>query len=233
MEASSSKTVATDDSRSKSSDLHTYSREPYENEPSHHGGRKLFYCKGCAYSTAIHTNFRRHLLRRHDIDCAAVGSRTKRVADGQLVQLYKEVERSGIDTYEFDSKVLKRNIQEQAFQEALMRLITVHNLPHDIVEWPEFRALCAAVNPESLHILPTASEVSAKIDQAKDKTEGGRGAGAVVTGAKSDGTEAMLRSLDGLDLRDDDKSVDSEGTTDSCVDVSEDAGVHSVGDRST
>ncbi|KAI9667951.1 MAG: hypothetical protein M1821_000771 [Bathelium mastoideum] len=128
--------------------------------------------------------------------------------------------------------LLKRNIQEQAFQETLMKLITVRNMPHDFVEWPGFRALCAAVNPESLAILPTASEVLARIDQAKDETEGRRGADAAVTGVKSDGTEAMLRSLDGLDLRDDDKDADSEGTTDSCADVPEDASAHSVGDRS-
>jgi hypothetical protein len=43
-------------------------------------------------------------------------------------------------------KVLRKVVNKKIVHEALAQLITVRNLPHNAVEWPEIRALLLSVN---------------------------------------------------------------------------------------
>lgn len=50
---------------------------------------------------------------------------------------------------EHDRRVLRSAADRRTITRALINLITRRNLPHSIVEWPEFHALVAAINPEA------------------------------------------------------------------------------------
>ena len=59
---------------------------------------------------------------------------------------------------EIESIVLKKTLNKDILNQALVNLIVVQNLPFSAVQWPEFHIFCGALNPESIEsgILLTA-----------------------------------------------------------------------------
>ncbi len=63
---------------------------------------------------------------------------------------------------ELNQEVLKRTINQQIIDQTLLDLIIVRRLPFSIVEWPEFRHFCVALNQESSPFIPTSHNTIAK-----------------------------------------------------------------------
>jgi hypothetical protein len=153
--------------RSLRSAVHEYSREPNDDEPKRDGkGRKLLYCIKCSYGGSSTTNLRLHLKSKHQIAVAVNDSSTKVAACGKLKQLYDEASAQNSPT-EFDSHVLKKTLNKDVIEQALLNLIVLHNLPLRAVEWPELHVLCQALNPESRSLIPAShATVSQIIDNS-------------------------------------------------------------------
>jgi hypothetical protein len=150
-------------SRKKTSPIHEYTREPYENEPKKKDNYTLYYCKLCTdkpYSGSSTTNIRQHLLSAHEIKVRLRENQTKAEAHERLAQLYAEAIESEIDTEEVESAVLKKVLNKDVLRQALVNLIVVRNLPFNAVHWPELHVLCGVLNPESTksNLIPTSAE---------------------------------------------------------------------------
>jgi hypothetical protein len=98
-------------SRTKSSSVHEFTRDPYDHEPSLKEGRKILYYKFCSYNSTITTNLRNH-LKKHDIESDSRPNRTKEVALAQLTQLYAEAMELEAETNEIESMVLKKILKK-------------------------------------------------------------------------------------------------------------------------
>jgi hypothetical protein len=88
-----------------------------------------------------------------ELEDEALGSVTE-----QTEQSLREINRVSADreqerVIQGQYELLRQVINQKKVNEALARLITRRNLPHNMVEWPEFRAFCAVLNPESLDFI--------------------------------------------------------------------------------
>jgi hypothetical protein len=63
---------------------------------------------------------------------------------------------------ELNQEVLKRTIITKVVDQTLLDLIIVRRLPLSIVEWPEFRQFCIALNQEVASFLPTSHNTITK-----------------------------------------------------------------------
>ena len=114
--------------------------------------QELFYCKWCsdrgvAKSSPSATAFRRHLKKAHGILTTPKRSEVNMNTEATLGALFNrqtEKEAAGRDLR--TTKVLQESVNEKAFLNSLIRLIVTRNLPHTIVEWPEFRAFLQICN---------------------------------------------------------------------------------------
>lgn len=142
--------------RKPRSPVHEYTRKPNENEPKKDvKGRTIHYCSKCTYFALSTTNVRNHLKSKHEIIVSVSDSSTKVAACGKLKQLYDEASAQN-DTTEFDSHVLKKILNKDVIEQALLNLIVVHNLSFRAVQWPELHTLCQALNPESRKYIPAS-----------------------------------------------------------------------------
>lgn len=102
--------------------------------------QEIFYCKRCLKDCTSATAFRRHLKNKHGILLTARRAKSDIKADATLAALFKK--QKEIADGQKDPKVvkiLKEAVSEADFLNALCFLIVARNLPHSIVEWPEFR----------------------------------------------------------------------------------------------
>jgi len=110
--------------------------------------QELFYYKRCtpkAFSSATH--FRRHLKGRHGIYVESKRSEVDIKAKATLGALFKkQAEKQAKEPDLKATKILKELVNKHAFFDALCYLIVTQNLPHTIVEWPEFRAFLHVCN---------------------------------------------------------------------------------------
>ena len=138
--------------------LHCRQPLPGESVKNRHG-HWLWLCKYCkkkgstSHST---TTARRHVRSKHpevkleEEAQGPVGTQTR--------QLLREIQQAANDQEtehftESQREILRRVIDQKALNEALVSLITRRNLPHSIVQWPEFQAFCTILNPESNELL--------------------------------------------------------------------------------
>lgn len=110
---------------------------------------EIYYCKHCTKykGTTNAQRFRDHLLSEHRVRIEATQQSEKRTAyNNTIVDIFgKQMERHAGRNIE-QEKLLKSAIQEPEFKEACTRLITVRNLPHSLLDWPEFWACILSVN---------------------------------------------------------------------------------------
>ena len=142
-----------------------------EAERSSNGRDKLWWCSYCAnptYSCASTTTARNHLRKTHNIVVQVEESKAKQLRSERFKNIFNKVELTQETKRQAEEKrILKKSLHSKAFHEALVQLITLRNLPHRMVEWPEFQALLMTVNYTVNEILVTAhSTVSRLIDRS-------------------------------------------------------------------
>lgn len=114
--------------------------------------QELFYCKRCsdrgvAKSLSSATAFRRHLKNSHGILTQPKRSEVDINTEATLAVLFnKQAEAAATGRDPKTSRILQEAVNEKAFVDALIYLIVTRNLPHTIVEWPEFRAFLQICN---------------------------------------------------------------------------------------
>jgi hypothetical protein len=75
----------------------------------------------------------KHLQGRHEINIEVVISRVQEAALQQLKELYRQAESSS-QTSEIDTQVLKKQLDQDVINEALISLIVIQNLLFAAVE---------------------------------------------------------------------------------------------------
>ncbi|OAQ57829.2 restless-like transposase [Pochonia chlamydosporia 170] len=123
------------------------SRQPNRHEPERNKhGQKIWYCKRCSYSQAAHNRVRGHLRDKH---CVLIFEHqsAKKLGQGVAIdRLFRQqaARQNGQDVER--ERYLRASVDEVAYNQALVNLITAHSLPHSLVEWPEWYALLHTVN---------------------------------------------------------------------------------------
>jgi len=130
-------------------ELWTHTRPPKDNEPVRNQHRQeIYYCRHCTKhkGTPASVRFREH-LRKHSIRVTSTEESASRTAFKNTIKdlFGKQAEQQkGRDIEQ--EKQLRAAIQESEFKEACARLITVRNLPHTLLDWPEFWGVILSVN---------------------------------------------------------------------------------------
>ena len=109
--------------------------------------QEIFYCKRCLKDNTSATTFRRHLKTKHGIHCVAKKAKADVNTEATLAALFakqQELDDTGKDPKV--TRILKEAVSEKDFLDSLCYLIVTHNLPHSIIEWPEFRAFLHVCN---------------------------------------------------------------------------------------
>ncbi|KAK3378760.1 hypothetical protein B0T24DRAFT_609885 [Lasiosphaeria ovina] len=140
--------VSQDTTTTTSFALEDHIRKPQQSEPTHKGKNRLFYYAYCSWSRQSTTNTRQHLLRKYDIALEAA-IRTARVTISQTTKL--------------DSQVLKKVLNKDAINSALLSLIVVRNLPFRLIESKEFHIFCKILNLEAQNLISSYSILRSQI----------------------------------------------------------------------
>lgn len=108
--------------------------------------KKIWYCKRCSYSQAAHNRVRSQLRDKHCVWIAEQQTAKKLGQDVAIDRLFKQqaARQEGHDIEQ--DRHLRVAIHEEAYNQALVNLITVHSLPYSLVEWPEWYAVLHTVN---------------------------------------------------------------------------------------
>ncbi|RKK10689.1 hypothetical protein BFJ65_g14684 [Fusarium oxysporum f. sp. cepae] len=128
-------------------DIWTESRQPSSKEPERNRhGQKIWYCKRCTYSQTAHNRVRGHLRDKHYIQISEQPTAKKLGQNNAIDRLFRlqAARQEGHDIEQ--EKHLLAAIDERLYNQALVNLLTAHNLPHSLVEWPEWYALLHTVN---------------------------------------------------------------------------------------
>jgi hAT family C-terminal dimerisation region len=135
-------------------------------------GDRRFRCRYCdpPYSTTVHTNFKNHLRKSHQITVFPKETRTIERARAQLTRIYTGA--SSQIAAEIDQKILEEFLQQDVIDEALIRLLTVRRLPLRLLEWPEFHAFCQTLNPyASSYLNQSHSALPKKIEKSFERAK--------------------------------------------------------------
>ncbi|RKK10018.1 hypothetical protein BFJ68_g16410 [Fusarium oxysporum] len=132
-------------------DLWAHTRPPKDGEPlrnKHKHG--VYYCgqPHCTYGGRPNSNrFRGHLSSKHNIVMKGAPSGAQTIANQAIINetFGGEGERQR-ERDILQEKALVSAIQLPEFNEACARLIAIRNLPHTLLDWPEFWAGILAVN---------------------------------------------------------------------------------------
>lgn len=128
-------------------DIWAESRQPNRHEPGRNKhSQKIWYCKRYSYSQAAHNRVRGHLRDKH---CVLISEQqtAKKLGQGVAIdRLFRRqaARQNGLDVER--ERYLRTSVDEDAYNQALVNLITAHSLPHSLVEWPEWYALLHTVN---------------------------------------------------------------------------------------
>ena len=159
-------TSSTKEAGQKRSLIYKYSCELDESELiSNSKKRKYIYCKYCTYGAISTTNLQNYLKLKHGIVVKIMQSYTKVLASQKLEELYKQAAAEN-KTNDFNSYILKKVLNKEVIDQALINLIIVQNLLFQAIKWPEFYIFCQALNQASDGYLTTTYlEVSRIINQ--------------------------------------------------------------------
>lgn len=138
-------------------ELWEYSRRPKDSEQlrdKHY--HEIYYCKLCEdYRGSPNAQrFREHLARKHHVYVSKTSDSRRKMAFASAIKdifakLAGNMEGRDIE----QEKQLQCDIQQPQLEEACARLIAVRNLPHSILDWPEFWSVILAVNYVSKSII--------------------------------------------------------------------------------
>jgi hypothetical protein len=135
-------------------DLWAQARKPYDSETSHDKhGHRIFYCSRCSWKGTTLARVRSH-LKGHNITVMPAQPSLKKVAiQGALQNSFARQSARQEGRSLDQEKHLLAALNKDVYNEALVKLITVRNLPHTIVEWPEFYSLIYSINYMALATL--------------------------------------------------------------------------------
>jgi hypothetical protein len=109
---------------------------------------KKKYCNYCTkesrdpiYGSDNSSNMRKHIEEIHHIEVKLATSKIQQVALEQLRELYRQAEAVG-ETSKINTQVLRKHLNQDVINEALVSLIVVQNLAFASVEWPKLYTLC-------------------------------------------------------------------------------------------
>ncbi|KAL2350040.1 hypothetical protein BJ546DRAFT_793954, partial [Cryomyces antarcticus] len=128
----------------------SFARDAYEGERTRcPRGQLLWCCKFCSdYKTLSTSSARAHLKSIHDIHVQEEGGVVKKNTTVELKSLLqRQRDKARLEQALKDQAVLKAALDKDVVHESLIRLVCAHNLPHSVVEWPEFRIFCFTLNP--------------------------------------------------------------------------------------
>lgn len=151
-------------------ELWDYSRSPKGSEQlrdKHY--HEIYYCKLCeAYRGSPNAQrFREHLARKHHVYVGKTSNSRQKISFASAIKdiFAKQAEKlEGRDTEQ--ERQLQSAIQQSQLEEACVRLITVRNLPHSILDWPEFWSVILAVNYTSKSIIKLTRKSVPKLIEA-------------------------------------------------------------------
>jgi hypothetical protein len=160
----------------KTSPIHEHCRTPTPDERKERPEAKWIWCKHCPKYHAQNTsNMRQHLENVHGITIGkAPDSGIRTTATETVEALYaKLLLRLGDSKDNLDQEILRRTVNQQVVDQALLDLIIVRRLPFSCVEWPEWHTFVQALNPQSHTFMPTShntikQRIGAWFPQAKD-----------------------------------------------------------------
>ncbi|KAH7394651.1 hypothetical protein BKA66DRAFT_567011 [Pyrenochaeta sp. MPI-SDFR-AT-0127] len=137
-------------SRKFRSDIWVHFREAVCNEVRNYQSGLYYYCKYCSGRYTNSKSAWTHLQSAYGIakpDEDGLASK-KAATEGALVRGFAATEAKMAAQRERVAKAAMGDcISRERFNEALVRLITVRNLPLSAVEWPELEDLLKATNP--------------------------------------------------------------------------------------
>jgi len=159
--------------RKNRSQIHNHTRPPKENEPERDAkGCLIYYCRYCPTTSSTTSGLRYHLQAKHQVKSVSSGQTRVQQEQESIAALYSKL-LSKNAAEQLDQEVLSRVIDRQLVERTLLDLIVIRKLPLRLVEWPEFRLFCSALNRLSSSFIPTShSTISTKINnslpEAKD-----------------------------------------------------------------
>ena len=107
----------------------------------------IFYCKKCKYEGSSNTSFKNHLASRHGIYLhTSKRVRVKEEANSLATGFKIQAARAASSIKSLTSQSLREGVNDADWINVLMSMIVNHNLPHTIVEWPEFHLLIKLSN---------------------------------------------------------------------------------------
>ena len=123
------------------------SRDPLPHEHSRDGRNKIWYCSMCEWDSASLISARAHLGKRHGIQVQVGEVGAKRLRQERFTNIINTLgDSKQVEREEQEEKILREAINRKAFNEALVQLITIRNLPYNAASWPELHALLMTVN---------------------------------------------------------------------------------------
>ena len=127
--------------------------------------RKYIYCKYCTYSTILTANLWNYLKLKYRIIVQTIQSYIKVLASQKLEELYKQAAaKNKIDDFNF--YILKKVLNKEVINQALIDLIIIQNLLLRTVKWLEFYVFYQALNRASdKYLIITCLAVSQIINQ--------------------------------------------------------------------
>ncbi|TKA55306.1 hypothetical protein B0A49_13415 [Cryomyces minteri] len=128
-----------------------FSRRPGKDElykNRHH--QRFWYCKHpecLKYKTTTLLQARAHMMTEHGTNCCEEPSLRVQTAKRSLDSIWSDQQkRQKTEASDKEREILERVVDKASFARALVRLITRCNLPHNLVEQPEWLAFCLTLN---------------------------------------------------------------------------------------
>ncbi|KAH8743047.1 hypothetical protein F5883DRAFT_441414 [Diaporthe sp. PMI_573] len=132
-------------------DLWAHTRSPRDGEPVRNKHKhEIYYCgqPNCTYGGTPNSNrFRAHLSSKHNIIIkGAPPGAQKAASQATINDIFGREDQRQKERDIQQEKGLVSAIQLPEFNEACGRLIAIRNLPHTLLDWPEFWAVILSVN---------------------------------------------------------------------------------------
>jgi hypothetical protein len=118
---------------------------PHEPERNEHN-QKIYYCRYCPWTSVV-SNAVRHLRSEHSINVHKSQSLRAQVTENVLKASFSRQELLAHKTAEKSTRNILRNAcNKTTYRNAVARLITRQSLSHNLVESPEWTAVCLSLN---------------------------------------------------------------------------------------
>ncbi|KAM3526955.1 hypothetical protein MY4038_006571 [Beauveria bassiana] len=131
-------------------------------------GNRIWVCGKCPWESASLTSARNHLELRHGVRIKAQQLQIVQKGQAKLEQIFqRQGQKSQADADERERGLLRKAINQKAFDASLLQLIVNNSLPHKAIEYPELYSLIMSVNYMAADIYPKSrAAIPRKIEEA-------------------------------------------------------------------